>query len=579
MNHTITRRLGGLLDRQIIYMPFSRKVYLDGDVADQILSLQQHCLKDRGILLAQPEHVLSFKLMGIERLTLGDMHLAGTLLQSQQWLESVSRDILDESDEVLDVKFQLIYTLGAQRLMDGQSDRWLITQGVFELVEKHAMFLENAYPNHVEVNYRSSSSFPHLRLLSAEVRRAMVQLIADDIINSKLPSMNFDGCGPSTKEAVLCFLIDREVSDRDCQIIQEIFGGREALMQKLFLVRGLLAFKIILYVLRSKRWSVNYGLHPSRCLSAVPYRAKGVPAISAEFGHPDVAVALTCLSYYYTGLTDAQMRQVLELLGRDNDPSLEYTSWIRNNQDLPQYLRNWNAVNLEDNRLCHEELFPKLRYGKKVADYYMANIVFPREGKEFDEKLSTSGWDIVSKSKHHITTGFSGTNDNRFALPLYISQQDLPELQHTSGKVLNVVLRKENLIYHCAKDPKGRQLSTEGLIRYFTQIDSNIRVLIDVGAQVLDTPNRDFVEAWIQAVPEVDAGIFFDEEDNVMVLTRDSEVENLSVSSFQSRIDHCVVYLDEVHTRGTDLKLPATVRAAVTLGPRLTKDRLVQGVL
>lgn len=28
---------------------------------------------------------------------------------------------------------------------------------------------------------------------------------------------------------------------------------------------------------------------------------------------------------------------------------------------------------------------------------------------------------------------------------------------------------------------------------------------------------------------------------------------------------------------GTDLKLPRTARAAVTLGPRLTKDRLVQG--
>lgn len=28
---------------------------------------------------------------------------------------------------------------------------------------------------------------------------------------------------------------------------------------------------------------------------------------------------------------------------------------------------------------------------------------------------------------------------------------------------------------------------------------------------------------------------------------------------------------------GTDLKLPLTARAAVTLGPRLTKDRLVQG--
>jgi len=34
--------------------------------------------------------------------------------------------------------------------------------------------------------------------------------------------------------------------------------------------------------------------------------------------------------------------------------------------------------------------------------------------------------------------------------------------------------------------------------------------------------------------------------------------------------------LDEAHTRGTDLKMPANYRAIVTLGPDLTKDRLAQ---
>lgn len=92
----------------------------------------------------------------------------------------------------------------------------------------------------------------------------------------------------------------------------------------------------------------------------------------------------------------------------------------------------------------------------------------------------------------------------------------------------------------------------------------------------MDTTNLDLVKAWMENASDVDAGIFFDKDDNVMVLTRDLKLEKLSVSSFQNR---SVVYLDEVHTRGTDLKLPAKVRAAVTLGPRLTKDRLMQGRL
>lgn len=39
----------------------------------------------------------------------------------------------------------------------------------------------------------------------------------------------------------------------------------------------------------------------------VPYRAKDVPALRAEFGHPDIAIGLTCLNYYYSGLKDKHL--------------------------------------------------------------------------------------------------------------------------------------------------------------------------------------------------------------------------------------------------------------------------------
>ena len=577
MNDTISQRLGGMVDRRINFMPFSRKVQIDERVISHIQHLYESCLESGGILLAQPEHILSFKLMGIERLTSSDFALAWPLLQSQRWLDSNARDILDESDELLDVNFQLIYTLGSQRMMDGQPHRWLIAQGMFDLVEKHASKLQKEYPSHIEVGYRTRSSFPAIRLLSKMISQELITRIAHDVVDSQLPSLNLESCLPKVRSATLNFIQNCQISDEECGELTRALRQRQSLTQKLLLVRGFLAFEILLFVMRSKRWSVNYGLHPTRCLSAVPYRAKGVPAPSAEFGHPDVAVALTCMSYYYAGLSNHQIRQAFELLQKSDDPSLEYSLWIKRCSDLPDYLRSWPAINLEDDQQCCNELFPALRYSKNMVDFFMSKVVFPKEGKEFDEKLSTSGWDIVTKRGLHLTTGFSGTNDNRFVLPLSISQRDLPELQHTSGKVLDYVLRKENLRYYCARDDQGRQLSAAGLISYLHRLDCTIRVFIDVGAQVLDTTNVDFVKAWMEVASDVDAGIFFDEDDNVMVLTRDLKLEKLAVSSFQNRMDRCVVYLDEVHTRGTDLKLPATVRAAVTLGPRLTKDRLVQG--
>lgn len=578
MADTLFQRLGGLVDRQLFFMPFSRKVEIKGKASLRIQALLDDCVSRHGILLAQPEHILSFKLMGIERLTSGDFATASPLIRIQIWLDGKARDVLDESDEILDVNFQLIYTLGSQRMMDGQPERWLLIQGVFDLVEKCACELRNSHADSIEVRRRSEAAFPTIRLLTSDIGRLLTAAIVRDIRAGHLPEFAFMNCPPHVREAMERFLQEVKVSANDFATICGFLKGSKSSIKNLLLLRGLIAHNILLFILYSKRWLVNYGLHPTRCLTAVPYRAKGIPAPSAEFGHPDVAIALTCLTYYYTGLSDSQIRTSIGLLQKVDDPSSEYQMWTQGCHSLPAELRDWVAVNLEDERQCLQELFPALRYSKKAADFFMARVVFPKEGKEFDERLSTSGWDIPSPANSkHLTTGFSGTNDNRFLLPLTIHQRDLRQLQHTSGKVLDYVLRPENLGYHCAKDETGGQLSGEGLLRLMMETDPAIRMLIDVGAQVLDLQNRDLVSAWLEICPQADAGVYFDDEDNIMVLTRDRKTEKLSSSSYLSRIDRCVVYLDEVHTRGTDLKLPVNMRAAVTLGPRLTKDRLVQG--
>ncbi|KAG7289874.1 hypothetical protein NEMBOFW57_006251 [Staphylotrichum longicolle] len=42
---------------------------------------------------------------------------------------------------------------------------------------------------------------------------------------------------------------------------------------------------------------------------AVPYRAKDSPAPRSEFSHPDVVIVLTCLSYYYQGLSNKTLNK------------------------------------------------------------------------------------------------------------------------------------------------------------------------------------------------------------------------------------------------------------------------------
>ena len=577
MTDTMTQRLGGLVDRRIYFMPFSRKVCVDERLARNIQLLYEQCMETGGILLAHPEHILSFKLSGVERLVSGDLTLASQLMQTQQWLDIHARDIIDESDEVLDVKFQLVYSLGTQRMMDGQPDRWITIEEMFSLVKNMIPDLQKQFPDEMEVTYKTSSSFPAIRLLSSEVGEAMILKLSDDITASRLPGLSLENSSRSIVDAVRAFVLDLDVDVTQCRLIQDRFGHQDSILRVLLQIRGFLGHKIILHVIQAKRWSVNYGLDLTRCMSAVPYRAKGVPAPSAEFGHPDVAVALTCLSYYYAGLTNDQIRHAFEHLARADDPSREYAAWIQSSEITPGLPLTWAAVNLENDLQCRNILFPSVAYCKKTVDYYLTNVLFPREGKEFDEKLSTSGWDIPSVQGGQMTTGFSGTNDNQFVLPLSISQQDLPELRHTSARVLDYILRDENLFYHCLQMEKTQQVSGKQYIEAIHGIDRSIKVIIDVGAQILDVQNAEFVKAWMAIDEDAKAGIFFDEDDNAMVLTRNEKLEKLSISSFQSRMQDCVVYFDEVHTRGADLKLPYNARAAVTLGPCLTKDRMVQG--
>jgi hypothetical protein len=107
--------------------------------------------------------------------------------------------------------------------------------------------------------------------------------------------------------------------------------------------------------------------------------------------------------------------------------------------------------------------------------------------------------------------------------------------------------------------------------------DPDIRVLLDVGAQMLDLQNRELAKAWLELDTSADAAVYFNDKDELTVLTKDGIVEAFISSSYRQQLDKCVVYLDDAHTRGTDLKLPRDYRAAVTLGAKVTKDRLVQG--
>src|SRR5690606_7225184 len=119
MFNLLVRRLSGICHRRIYFLPFSRELSLSPSDVDKIRCLYEDCMAQGSILLTLPEHLLSLKLMCLEKLMQGDTisSLSKSLLGTQEWLDKNTRDILDESDEVLHIRYQLIYTLGPQRTL------------------------------------------------------------------------------------------------------------------------------------------------------------------------------------------------------------------------------------------------------------------------------------------------------------------------------------------------------------------------------------------------------------------------------------------------------------------------------
>ncbi|KAI6026974.1 hypothetical protein EDC04DRAFT_220473 [Pisolithus marmoratus] len=577
MFHLLVDRLGRLVNRRVFYLPFSRSLQINWLGATAIQEILEQCVRERGILVVQPEHILSFKLLSVEKQLDDAMNIADQLLRTQRWLHSHARDILDESDEILHVRNQLIYAIGSQRPLDGSPTRWSTTQQILHRVKKHAAELHADFPLGVEYeqHHRNSGAFPHIRILCEEAGKVLISKIAQDVMDGHI--LNFSRMHRVDRIAITDFITDMEVAFSEVQMIRDSCKGTSMWMTLLHL-RGLLAYGILLFALMERRWRVSYGLAPSRTMLAVPYRAKDVPAPRAEFGHPDVAIVLTCLSYYYGGLDREQLMLCFERLLMLDNPDQEYELWVHECIGVPEHLRQISGINIQSLDQWNQYLFPIFSYSQSTIDFYLSQIVFPKEAKEFPSRLSSCGWDLAEE-KEHVTTGFSGTNDARYLLPTSTIQRNLDHQRSTNAKVLAYLLRPENDAYVQTSWPDGQRRTAGELLALVVEQTPEIRVILDVGAQVLELQNNEFAALWLKLKPGALAAIYFNDGDELTVLSREGTTQSFSESPYASHLDECVIYLDDAHTRGTDIKFPTGFRAAVTLGPKVVKDRLAQGCM
>ena len=237
----------------------------------------------------------------------------------------------------------------------------------------------------------------------------------------RLPNFNFQHVPPPLRDAIRSFISDEDVLQiPDTAKRVEAYAKRSHqsyLWSGLLLLRGLLASNILFFALSERRWRVDYGLvprplhrwpfnrSPTPTMLAVPYRAKDVPAPNTQFGHPDITIILTCLSYYYAGLTEEQLRVSFETLLDQDDPFTEYEFWVKDydRESVPDSLRRLSEINLRSSEQWDNVIFPLFCRNQGAIDFYLSRVVFPHEAKGFPWKLSGSSWDLAEKREKPIT--------------------------------------------------------------------------------------------------------------------------------------------------------------------------------
>jgi hypothetical protein len=103
---------------------------------------------------------------------------------------------------------------------------------------------------------------------------------------------------------------------------------------------------------------------------------------------------------------------------------------------------------------------------------------------------------------------------------------------------------------------------------------------LDVDAQITELENLQVAQRWLDLVPskETDAVVFFDDQDELSVFSRNCMIDPFLTSTFTTQTDRWLIFLDQSHTRGTDLKLPDSYPAAVLTGPWVAEEALIQGM-
>ena len=141
---------------------------------------------------------------------------------------------------------------------------------MFSLVQQFGAHLKWRHPQEVDLHEGPEGSFPAIRITGVNAASELVTYIAHMALNGAIPNLRLSLLPATFHAAALCFLTKVNIEQHEYIELQGQYHSGN-FWKGLLLLRGLLAHRVLLYVLSDKRWQVDYGLDSRRSLLAVPY--------------------------------------------------------------------------------------------------------------------------------------------------------------------------------------------------------------------------------------------------------------------------------------------------------------------
>ena len=189
-------QIGSMLGRTVVHVPFSRRTPTDSACIANYEALHRSTMATAGVMLVLPEHVLSFKLSGMQRLLDGRHEEAVPMMRFQSWLDKLCRDILDESDYTLATRTMLVYPSGAQRLVDGHPHRWITVEKLLQLVGSILHGVRRNNPHGLSIDQRTPKHFPVAHFLREDAENELIETLSDRICRTGGGLISLSGCSP-----------------------------------------------------------------------------------------------------------------------------------------------------------------------------------------------------------------------------------------------------------------------------------------------------------------------------------------------------------------------------------------------